>query len=290
MEETQLLLRDLEGEQKLPPPCYTAIAHEDGLAPTKMPYHVQDDLGGYEVPEAAAARHVESFSTRTVFEDYMRGEIQSAFISKVYAILALQVSFTFLWSIAVMDLVPSSVRLWLISTMGVSVWVNFVLMIFTICAISAYKQSYPANMLLLSLFTTEMSFMMGCLAAAYKETGQGDIVLMAWGMGSLMFVGLSAYTYMNPCNHDFASWGTGLFVMLWGLIIGGIFISIFGTSQLSSKILCVVGILVFMAYICYDTWQMSERMQPGDECVAALELYLDIINLVTYIMSLLSKK
>ena len=108
--------------------------------------------------------------------------------------------------------------------------------------------------------------------------------------GALSFVGLSAYTYMNPCNHDFASWGTGLFVMLWGLIIGGIFISIFGTSQLSSKILCVVGILVFMAYICYDTWQMSERMQPGDECVAALELYLDIINLVTYIMSLLSKK
>ena len=40
-----------------------------------------------------------------------------------------------------------------------------------------------------------------------------------------------------------------------------------------------IGVLLFSGYICYDTYMIATRMGPGDEVIAALELYLDIINL-----------
>ena len=57
-------------------------------------------------------------------------------------------------------------------------------------------------------------------------------MLMAWGITSVLFVGLSVYTYANPCNHDFASWGTALFCVLSVSVIWGFFMMIFGTSFL----------------------------------------------------------
>jgi len=140
-------------------------------------------------------------------------------------------------------------------------------------------------MLALSSFTVWISITMGAVATQFHTGGQGDIVIMAWGSGMGIFGGLSVYTYVNPFKHEFASWGTGLFCALWGMILWGIFICIFGTGFIAYKVYCLFGIFLFMGYICYDTHRLLEVYGPGDEYIAAVELYLDVINLILYIMS-----
>jgi len=41
--------------------------------------------------------------------------------------------------------------------------------------------------------------------------------------------------------------------------------------------------------VVYDTYMLAERYDPEDYVMAAVELYLDIINLFLYILSFLSE-
>lgn len=51
-----------------------------------------------------------------------------------------------------------------------------------------------------------------------------------------------------------------------------------------------LGALLFSAFIVYDTWQLKERFPEDEYVVAAIELYLDIINLFLFILSLLGDR
>jgi len=66
--------------------------------------------------------------------------------------------------------------------------------------------------------------------------------------------------------------------------------AIFGTGELMYKIYCLLGCLVFMAYICYDTYLLIKVFGPGDEFMCAISLYLDVINLVLMLVGLAGRK
>jgi len=47
------------------------------------------------------------------------------------------------------------------------------------------------------------------------------------------------------------------------------------------------GALLFSAFIIFDTWKIANILSPDDYIIACNELYLDIINLFLYILSIL---
>ena len=68
------------------------------------------------------------------------------------------------------------------------------------------------------------------------------------------------------------------------LVLWSFFIYMFGASEFLYKVMTLVGCVVFLGWVCYDTNNMFKRFGPGDEMTCAIKLYLDMINLVTYIM------
>lgn len=92
---------------------------------------------------------------------------------------------------------------------------------------------------------------------------------------------------------DITKVGTILLVSLIVMII----LSFVNMFLLSSKLdlgLCILGIVIFMAYICYDVNRLKAYYSNGlitDNMVVlgALELYLDFVNLFLHLIKLFGK-
>lgn len=80
-----------------------------------------------------------------------------------------------------------------------------------------------------------------------------------------------------------AGLGIGLLVLtLWsflGLLFG------FTVGYVYS----LLGTILFSGFIIFDTWMITERLDPKEYIQAVIELYLDIVNLFLLILELLSR-
>ncbi|MDY4166206.1 MAG: Bax inhibitor-1/YccA family protein [Fournierella sp.] len=121
----------------------------------------------------------------------------------------------------------------------------------------------------------------------------GD-VLMAFGAAALYFGVMAAYGYLT--KRDLTSWRTplmvGLIVLMIVSVIGMFFMS--GSSILFS----VLGIVIFSCYTAYDTQKIkalyfayagNEAMAKKASIFAALQLYLDFINLFLYLLRIFGR-
>mmetsp|Transcript_35595 Transcript_35595/g.82766 ORF Transcript_35595/g.82766 Transcript_35595/m.82766 type:complete len:85 (+) Transcript_35595:569-823(+) len=76
----------------------------------------------------------------------------------------------------------------------------------------------------------------------------------------------------------------GLFILFfWGLVN-----LIFGWHL--TFLYSALGAVLFSLYIVYDTWQIANRLGCDDYIIASIELYLDIVNLFLFILSMLGRR
>ena len=59
-------------------------------------------------------------------------------------------------------------------------------------------------------------------------------------------------------------------------------------SPLASTVYALAGCLTFSLYIILDTYMITERLGYDDYIVAAVELYLDLVNLFLSLLRLLA--
>lgn len=205
------------------------------------------------------------------------------FIRKVYLILIAQLFVTFS-TCAVMTL-HEPTRDFVLGEGQPLYTVCNVLMLVTICALSWYKRSYPKNIILLSFFTLSCSYTVGTVTAMYAQAGAGDLVLEAVLITAIVFVILTFYTLQS--KQDFSFLQAGLGAGLWIMILWGFSAIIFGLE--TGWVYAMGGSVLFSGFIIYDTFMLAERHDPQDYVIAAVELYLDIINLFMYILSWISR-
>ena len=121
----------------------------------------------------------------------------------------------------------------------------------------------------------------------------GD-VLMAFGAAALYFGVMAAYGYLT--KRDLTSWRTplmvGLIVLMIVSVIGMFFMS--GSSILFS----VLFMELYSCYTAYDTQKIkalyfayagNEAMAKKASIFAALQLYLDFINLFLYLLRIFGR-
>merc|ERR1719502_2299783 len=95
---------------------------------------------------------------------------------------------------------------------------------------------------------------------------------------------------------DFTGMGGYLMVVLMGLILTGFLCMFFPYSPIAQKLMAGVGAILFAFYIVYDTQLICggkhQKHQFGvdDYVFAALNIYLDIINLFLYLMELFGER
>jgi FtsH-binding integral membrane protein len=123
------------------------------------------------------------------------------------------------------------------------------------------------------------------ITAMYAEAGAGDLVVEAVFITASVFIILTIFTLQS--KWDFSFLGAGLGMCLWIMILWGFFGLIFGLQ--TGYVYALAGSILFSGFIIYDTYMICERLDPEDYVVAAIELYLDLVNLFLYILRLLAE-
>jgi len=202
---------------------------------------------------------------------------RKAFIIKVYTLLAIQLGFTVATCLAFMFVEPITMfvvgNLWFLL-------VVFLFWIVTFIALFFLKNSYPSNLYLLAAFTAIASIMMGCVCAAYQVSGKGEIVVVAFAITTLVFVGLSLFAAL--ADIDFSFLGYFLPACLIVLVVWMLFSIMLGFRL--GFVFAALGVLIFSGFIIYDTDQIIKHVGVDDHIIANIELFLDFINMFQFVL------
>jgi FtsH-binding integral membrane protein len=109
------------------------------------------------------------------------------------------------------------------------------------------------------------------------------------------FGALSLFGYTT--KRDLTGWGSFLIMGVFGLIIA-MLVNIFLASPALQFAISAIGVLIFAGLTAYDTQKIKEMYFEGDEVLVAgrkaimgaLTLYLDFINLFTFLLSFLGNR
>jgi FtsH-binding integral membrane protein len=137
---------------------------------------------------------------------------------------------------------------------------------------------------------TGLTFSM--LFAIYTATSIGQVFIITAGTFGLV----SAYGYIT--RRDLTSIGNLAFMALIGLILASV-VNIFLASSMLDFILSILGVIIFVGLIAFDT-QRIKRMAMGigedgevqrkAAVVGALALYLDFINLFLRLLNIFGRR
>jgi FtsH-binding integral membrane protein len=147
------------------------------------------------------------------------------------------------------------------------------------------RHSFPRNIILVLLFT----FIEGIWISPFlfmAERGSPGIVGQAGLLTLSTFGVLSLYAVMS--KRDFSAWGSFFIVGLWVLIATSL-INLFVGSAVASLWIAGGTVLVFSGLLVFDTWRIvrSGQYGPDDYVPAAVNIYLDLLNLFLAIITLL---
>lgn len=114
-------------------------------------------------------------------------------------------------------------------------------------------------------------------------------VLMAVGLCAAVCFGLTMFAFQTKWN--FTVMGGALFVAVIILMIFGI-VAIFIPGKTLTLVYASCGALLFSLYLVYDTQLMmggkhKYSISPEEYIFAALNLYLDIVNIFLYILTII---
>lgn len=103
---------------------------------------------------------------------------------------------------------------------------------------------------------------------------------------------LALTVYALTTETDITMYGGVLFAGSAVLLVGGIFL-MFTNNNTAHIIFSCIAVILFSVYIIYDTQLLLDSSEQSysidDYIVAALQLYIDIINLFLNILSILSR-
>ncbi|KAK7071199.1 hypothetical protein SK128_003819 [Halocaridina rubra] len=226
-------------------------------------------------PEGAFDGMVDAFSEKAV---------RMAFIRKVYGILFIQLLITF--GIVAIFIFVDSVKTYALENVALF-WSAFgltIAMIILLACCGNFRRKVPHNYIALFVFTICEGYLLGCTAATF-EAWQVSIAIVTT---LVVVLGLTIFAFQT--KYDFTMKGGMLFVLLLCLIMFGIFAGIFN-DQVVNMVYACLGALLFCAYIVFDTQliiggEHKYQLSPEEYVFAALNLYLDVVNLFMYILAI----
>jgi len=95
---------------------------------------------------------------------------------------------------------------------------------------------------------------------------------------------LTAYAWTS--RRDFSAWGSFFAVGLL-VLIGTSLLNLFFQNQTASLWIAAATVLVFSGLLVFDTWRIRNQYGPDEYVGAAVQLYLDLLNMFLAVLQLL---
>mmetsp|Transcript_20766 Transcript_20766/g.64875 ORF Transcript_20766/g.64875 Transcript_20766/m.64875 type:complete len:246 (+) Transcript_20766:69-806(+) len=217
-------------------------------------------------------------------------EVRLGFVRKVYGILAAQLLVT----VAIAAPLQRMPTKWLVENAWLTQLsvVGSVVAMLAITCCPSLGRTYPTNYITLFLFTACEAVLVGVVSARYTA----GLVFACAAITAVIFLGMTAYAWTT--KSDFTGAGPYLLGGLLALVALGLSLPLLAHLgvQLAalSKLYAVAGVMIFTIFIVYDTQLILGEFKGHkhsfcvDEYVfAALNLYLDVINLFLELLRLL---
>merc|ERR1719410_10554 len=168
-------------------------------------------------------------------------------------------------------------------------WVALVIMLVSIISLACcegVRRKTPHNFIFLALFTLAEGFLLGTVTSTYKA----DEVLMAVGVCAAITLALTIFAFQTKI--DFTAMGGVLIAVLVCFVLFGLIAAFFPASRTLNLVYAGIGTIIFSLYIVYDTQLMvggshKYSLSPEEYVFASLNLYLDIVNLFMYILTII---
>ncbi|MDE1156785.1 MAG: Bax inhibitor-1/YccA family protein [Neorhizobium sp.] len=141
------------------------------------------------------------------------------------------------------------------------------------------------------VYAALMGLSLSSLFLVYTQTS----IVQTFFVTAASFGALSLYGYTT--RRDLSAMGSFLIMGLFGVIIASL-VNIFLASSALGFAISVIGVLIFAGLTAYDTQKIKEMYFEGDDTavmgrkaiMGALTLYLDFINLFTFLMQFLGNR
>ncbi|KNC24802.1 hypothetical protein FF38_00991 [Lucilia cuprina] len=232
-----------------------------------------------EYINAANLNDMETQCKRLLFDDHC---IRKNFIRKVYLILMSQLLMTL--AFITIFLFNETLRAFVVQN-PVIVWPAICVLLVTMLIMSCcdeVRRQTPLNYIFLAIFTLAQSLLLAIVTCQFDAIE----ILLAVGVTAAICLTLSLYAWQT--KYDFTTMGGLLLISLVVFIIFGLF-TLFWPLRPLLMVYSSLGALLFGIYMIYDTQLMmgghhKYSLSPEEYVFAALNLYLDIINIFMHIL------
>jgi FtsH-binding integral membrane protein len=207
------------------------------------------------------------------------------FIRKVYGILAFQLTLTVgMICLSFVDKVAEFLQTHM-AIFYTCLGLTLVLCIPLICCKSVARK-VPTNYILLTAWTLCEGYLLATVSSLYDPY----IVITAGGMTAIVTIALTVYACTTKT--DFTLCGGMLF--LFGGLLFGWCIFAFAFRIYLTALYCVLGVLIYGIYLIYDTQlimgSFGNAYSIDDYIIAAMMIYIDIIQIFLYLLRLIGGK
>lgn len=234
-----------------------------------------------------------SFGWNDPVGPFAEKSIRNAFVSKVYAILAIQLTFTSIL-IGIFVLNPD-IKLTFARGPG-QAWmflgfaIFFVTYLILVCVESA-RRSFPLNFVLLSVLTVGYGLVAAITSCRYDT----KIVLFAFVATAISTILITLLA--KTTSFDMTSCGTTLCLLgLAHMIIGSLMVLILvplGYAKIASLLLAISGAFLVSLYLMFDTQLIlggrKAELSPEEYILGAIMLYVDIVQLFIYLLEIFNR-
>ena len=174
----------------------------------------------------------------------------------------------------------------LMQSVAVHPWISIACLFAPLFLAMRAQKVFPANIGFVLLFTVVSGVYISPILYFYGRSQPG-LITQAAVLTIGAFGILTAYAFVS--RRDFSAWGSFLMVGLW-VLIGTMFLNFFFQNAAVDLWLASVTVLLFSGLLVFDTWRLRNFYGPDEYVGAAVQIYLDLLNMFLAILRLVGNR
>ncbi len=162
-------------------------------------------------------------------------------------------------------------------------WISMILWFAPLLMAQRARVATPQKLGLVLLFAFMSGVLYSPIIFIYERTQPG-VVGQAGLLTLSAFAVLTIYAWTS--RRDFSAWGGFLVVGVW-VLLATMLLNLFFHNQTASLWIAGVGVMIFSGLLVFDTWRLRNVYGPDDFVMAAVQIYLDLLNMFLFTLQLL---
>jgi FtsH-binding integral membrane protein len=207
---------------------------------------------------------------------------KAGFLSSVFATLTVQ--------LVVVALVAYYLNKRKPAFMSQKIW--FILFIIAMFVLTVVLALVPMHPVIKFCVFTLFSMLIGFLVSIATSRVSKEVVYASMGGTFAIFIAFVMLGLLLVASGINISWLGALlfFALLILIIVQIVFAFIKDPTKKRQRIFAIIGLIIFSLYVMYDTFNILQRDYFGDFVTAALDYFLDIINIFLNTLTLISNE